>query len=66
MTMVWWDAIRAKAMICQFTPELIHLDTFDFCGNQMLVTEMDMPQSLKSKFGKMTNRATEASREKFG
>ena len=30
--------------------KLIHLDFFYFCGNQMLVTEMDMPQSLNSKF----------------
>ena len=38
-------------MICQFTPELIHLDIYDFCRNQMLVTEMDMSQSLKSNLG---------------
>ena len=33
-----WDAI------CQLTPELIHQVMFDFYGNQMLKTEMDMPQ----------------------
>ena len=30
------DAIRAEAMICQLTPELIHQDIFDSCGNQTL------------------------------
>ena len=48
MAMVKWDAIEAEAIICQFTSELIHQDVFDICGNQMLVTEMDMPQSLMS------------------
>ena len=52
MTIALWDDIRATAMICQFTPELIHLDIFDFRGNQVLVTEMDMPQSLTSKLAK--------------
>ena len=52
MAMAQWDAIRTEAMICQFTPELIDLDFFDFCGTQMKVTEMDMPQSLKSNLAK--------------
>ena len=52
MAMSQWDAIRAEAMICQFTPELIHQDTFDFHGNQILITERDMPQSFEVKFGK--------------
>ena len=39
-------------MICQFTPELINLDVVDSCGNQMLVTEMDMPQSLNLNLAK--------------
>ena len=30
MALLQWDAIRAEAMICQFTPELIHQDIFDF------------------------------------
>ena len=38
--------------ICEFTPESIHRDIFDFCWNQMLVTEMDMPQSLKSNLAR--------------
>ena len=64
MAMTLWNAIRAEATICQFTPELIHQDFFDFCGNQMLVTEMDMPYSLKSDLAKRQKRATEASRER--
>ena len=51
MTVALWDAIREKAMICQFTPELIHLDISDFSRNQMFETEMDMSQSLKSHLG---------------
>ena len=52
MAMALWDAIRAEAMICQITPELIHQDICDFYGNQMLITEMDMPQSLRSNLVK--------------
>ena len=52
MAVAWWDASRAEAMICQFTPEFIHQDIFGFCGNQMLVTKMDMPQFLKSNLVK--------------
>ena len=48
MAMAEWDAIRAEAMIWQFSPKLIHQNMFGFCVNQMLVTKMDMPQSLKS------------------
>ena len=38
--------------ICEFTPEYTHRSIFDFGGNQMLLTEMDMPHSLKSNFAR--------------
>ena len=63
MAMAQWDATSAEAMVCQSTPELIHPDFFDFYGSQMLITEMDMPQSLRSRLAKRQKRATEASRE---
>ena len=64
MAMASWDAIRAEAMKCQSTQELIPQDIFASYGNQMLMTEMDMPQSLKSKFVKTSERAVKESRER--
>ena len=50
-TMAQWDVIRAEAMTCQSTQELILQGMFAFNGNQMM-TEMDMPQSLRSSLAK--------------
>ena len=57
MAMTLWDAIRAEATICQFTPELIHQDFFDFCENQMLVTEMEIAIFFEVRFGKKTKES---------
>ena len=63
MTMAEKDVIRAGAMSCQSTQELILQDKLAFYGNQMK-TEMDMPQSLKSILEKTTERAVKESRER--
>ena len=39
--------IRAEAMTCQSTQEVIPQDMFGFYGNQMM-TEMDMPKLFRS------------------
>ena len=62
--MASWDATRTKATTCQSTRELIPQDTFAFYGHQMLMTETDMPQSLKSKFGKTSERVATEWRER--
>ena len=51
-------------MTCQSTQELILQDIFAIVGNQMLITEVDMPQSLRSSLVGRQQRATEASRER--
>ena len=61
MTMAWWDVIRAKAMTCQSTQEFIPQDIVAFYGKQMLMTEMAMPQSLKSN---LARRQKEQSRNR--
>ena len=49
--MAKWCVIRAEAMTCQSTQELIP-EGSPFMGNQMLMTEMDMPRSLKSNLAR--------------
>ena len=58
MAMALCDANPAEAMICQITPELIHLDIFDFYGNQMSLTEMDMPNLVKRQIEQLKHRAS--------
>ena len=52
MTMASWDVIRAEAMTCQSTQELIPQDIFAFFYGNQMVTEMDMQQSLRSSLAK--------------
>ena len=61
MTMALWDVIRAEAMTCKSTQELILQDVFARYGTQMMMTEMDMLQSLNSN---LTRRQKEQSRNR--
>ena len=51
-------------MICRFTPELIHQDLFDFLWEPDVDNRNGHAAIFEVKFGKKTNRATEASRER--
>ena len=56
--MALWDVIRAEAMICQSTQEVMPQDVFASYGNQMM-TEVDMPQSLKSNLARRQKEQSE-------
>ena len=51
-------------MTCQSTQDLILQDIFAFGENQMMTTEMDMPQSFEVKFGKTSEKAVKEWRER--
>ena len=63
MTMALKDVLRAKAMTCQSTQASIPQFLFALHGNQVMTTEMDMPQSLESNLEKRQKQQSRRQKE---
>ena len=62
MTVGQWDVIRAVAMTCQSTQRIEFVRICSpYYGNHMMMTDMDMPQSLRSS---LARRQKEQSRNR--
>ena len=63
MTRAWWDGIRAEAMTCQSTQELIPQDVSPFLCESDVDDRNGHAAIFQVKFGKTTERAVKESRE---